>query len=198
MIAPRTPTVYWIRIRGGAGAISRGRGRCETRRMRLPSPPHTRKRRHTGSAGSGLVDTLDERERTFRDRGGCAPNTHRVKLGTPLPTDSAALIPDVCFCNIERGSWRKNQPSCHSSRGPFASRLPKTVPKPGSSEDSPFCALVPAFASHEPAQPLACPQGRPTDLQRVEASPRGLSRKSTELWGSFESPPPIISNPRST
>ena len=106
------------------------------------------------------------------DRGLAADALHtRLHRTQELLAESrsATLIPDVTFGDIDFGFWRNNQFSGNSGRARFVSRLPRTVPRLGFSQDSLFCAPVPVFASRGPARPLACPQGHPTGLPPVEA-----------------------------
>ena len=100
---------------------------------------------------------------------------------------SATLIPNISFSYVEFGFWRNNQFSGHTGRAPFVSHLPRTVPRPGFLKDSLFCAPVRVSASRGPAPLLASPQGRPTDLRRVEVSPLGLDQRSTIQRRSFGS-----------
>ncbi len=109
---------------------------------------------------------------------------------------SATLIPDVSLCNIELGFWRNDQFSGQKGRALFASPLARRAPRPGSSEDSLFCAPVRVFANRGPAQSLACSQGHPTDLPRAEAFQRGLDQRLMVLSGSLDSPRSILSKPR--
>src|SRR5438105_4543214 len=91
---------------------------------------------------------------------------------------AATFMPGKRLGDVEFGLWRDNQFSGHTGRAPFASLLPRTVAKRGTSEGSPFCAPAPVFASRTAAQPLVCPQGRPTGPPRVEAFLPGLDQRS--------------------
>jgi hypothetical protein len=107
--------------------------------------------------------------------------------------NSATLVPDVSLRNIEFCFQGNNNANGHTWRAPVASHPPRIWPRRGLSAGSPFSAPVPVFASHGRAQPLASPQGHPTDPPPVGASRTGLNQKLTAQVGSFDSPSSILS-----
>jgi hypothetical protein len=110
----------------------------------------------------------------------------------------ATLIPDIGFGNIEFGFRRHNQVIGHTGRALLVSRLPRTEPRLDFSEDPLFGGPVFVSANRGPAPPLACPQGRPTDLRRVEAFLPGLDRRLTIPACSFDAPLSILSKPQAS
>lgn len=104
-------------------------------------------------------------------------------LAKPCP---ATLVSKISFGDIELSFRRTEQLKRHNGRALFVSHLPRTIPKPGFSEDSLSCAPTRVSASRGPAPLPECPQGRPKDLRRVEASLPGLDQRSIQCH-SFES-----------
>ena len=131
---------------------------------------------------------------------GSAPDAFQTRIDRSqellTQSGSAALIPDVGFCNVQLGFRSDHQLNGHSGHARCASPLPTAAQQPGFSVDSLSCVPVPAFANRALARPPARPQGRPTDLRQVGASRRGLDQRSTR--NSFGSPLPILSNCRAT
>src|ERR1700674_857313 len=103
---------------------------------------------------------------------GMQTSVYRAEKFLPQPW-SLAFIPVVSPRYVVFDFRGEDQSSGHGGRGPGAAQPPTQDPRRDCFGDSPSGARVPAFASHEPAQPPGWQRGRPTDPRRVAVSPQG-------------------------